>query len=117
MQNRIREIRQDRGLSQEQLADKVGTTKAQISKLEKSQRRLTDQWMRRLAVALECHPGELFADTPVGITPEEQAILDLYRGLSEPDKQAAYRVVDAMAKSHEPNSDSHNGGKKAGNGG
>ena len=41
------------------LADAVGTSKSQIDKLEKGQRRLTEDWMRRLARALQCNPADL----------------------------------------------------------
>jgi hypothetical protein len=41
------------------LADRVGTSKGQIDKLEKGQRRLTIDWLNRLAQALECHPVDL----------------------------------------------------------
>ncbi len=62
MTNRIRDLRTQRDLSQEGLADLVGTTKAQISKLEKGQRRLTDDWMRRLAPALGVAPADLMLE-------------------------------------------------------
>lgn len=63
--NRIREIREDRGLTQEQLAERCNSTKATISKLELSQRGLSQTWLYRLATALECHWVELIEDTPV----------------------------------------------------
>lgn len=44
------------------LADVVGTSKSQIDKLEKGQRRLTEDWMRRLARALQCSPADLLED-------------------------------------------------------
>lgn len=97
--NRIREIRIDRGLSQQALADAVGTSKTQISKLEKSQRRLTDEWMRRLARALECHPAELMMDcTTSSLSSREEELLVLFRGLSEPQQEAFVKAVDALAR-------------------
>ncbi|WP_020591449.1 XRE family transcriptional regulator [Kiloniella laminariae] len=59
MDNRIKELRQAKGLTLQQVADKAGTTKAQVMKLEKGDRRLTDIWMVRLAIALACDPKEL----------------------------------------------------------
>lgn len=57
--NRIEEIRMSRGMRQEDLAEKVGTTGAQIGKLERRERRLTTGWMMRLAQALEVYPTDL----------------------------------------------------------
>jgi transcriptional regulator with XRE-family HTH domain len=62
MQNRIKELRKERGFSQETLAEKVGAVKSQISKLEKGGMRLNDKWIERLSVALACAPTELISD-------------------------------------------------------
>ena len=59
MNNRIRELRLAAGLSQEALGEYVGGTKAQISKLERGDRQLTQQWMERIAKALTCDVGDL----------------------------------------------------------
>lgn len=52
--NRIRNLRLARGYSLQDLAEKIGTSKSQIDKLEKGERRLTLDWMRRLADGLTC---------------------------------------------------------------
>jgi transcriptional regulator with XRE-family HTH domain len=83
MQNRIREIREAKGLSQPQLAEKVGTSQPQMDRLEKGQRRLTQEWMQRIAKALKCEPGDLIAVTagaaparPLsGLDPRQKRIL------------------------------------------
>ncbi|WP_419905068.1 XRE family transcriptional regulator [Kiloniella sp.] len=59
MENRIKEIRTEKGMTLQQVADKAGTTKAQVMKLEKGDRRLTDVWMVRLSLAMSCDPKEL----------------------------------------------------------
>lgn len=61
MSNRIRELRLSAGLSQEELAERAGTKKAQISKLETGERRLTQDWMTRIARPLGVEPAELIA--------------------------------------------------------
>lgn len=61
MTNRIKEWRLRRSWSLHQLAERAHTTKSQIDKLEKGQRRLTVDWMVRLAKALGCDPRELMA--------------------------------------------------------
>ena len=43
----------------EALAQLAGTTASQINKLEKRQRRLTEDWLVKLAQALHCNPEDL----------------------------------------------------------
>jgi DNA-binding XRE family transcriptional regulator len=64
MMNRIKELRRMRGLTQDGLGKLVGTGRSQIVKLERGERRLTVEWMRRLARALECHPSDLLENDP-----------------------------------------------------
>ncbi|MEE8226919.1 MAG: helix-turn-helix transcriptional regulator, partial [Kiloniellales bacterium] len=59
MENRIRELRKARGLTLKRMAELLGTSNQQISHLEKGRRRLTLEWMERIAEALECHPSDL----------------------------------------------------------
>lgn len=59
MRNRIQEQRQAKGWSMQRLADAVGTTKSQIFKLERGDRRLTVEWMEIIARALDCLPADL----------------------------------------------------------
>lgn len=59
MQNRIKELRLEKGMSAAKLADMVGTSQQQIDRLEKSQRRLDTDWIRRLTEALDCAPSDI----------------------------------------------------------
>lgn len=52
-------MRKKNGLSMQELANLVGTSQQQIDRLEKSQRRLTAEWMEKLSNALNCKPVEL----------------------------------------------------------
>ncbi|HUY68240.1 MAG TPA: LexA family transcriptional regulator [Alphaproteobacteria bacterium] len=62
--NRIREFRAARGWSLRQLAERSGTSKSQVDKLEKGDRRLTVEWMVRLAKPLQCDPRDLMESAP-----------------------------------------------------
>ena len=64
MSNRLREFRDLAGLSMQALADRVGTTAPQINKLEKGERRLTLDWMTRLAKALGIEVRDLLPAAP-----------------------------------------------------
>lgn len=57
--NRIRQLRQARKLTQEQLAEMCNTTQPQIKRLETGERKLTETWMRVLAKALGVRPADL----------------------------------------------------------
>ena len=57
--NRIRELREARGLTQAQLAELVGTTGQQMGRLEAGARKLTVEWMQLLAPALGVNMADL----------------------------------------------------------
>ena len=59
--NRIREIRESKvpRMTIAALASLVNTTQAQISRLETGGRELTEDWMRRIAKALDVEPADL----------------------------------------------------------
>jgi len=65
--NRIRELRDMRGLSQEELGDRVGLSQQQIGSLERGQRGLTLVATQKLAHALEVAPADLLPDV-VGVS-------------------------------------------------
>lgn len=60
--NRIKEIREAKNLTLEQLAEKIGTSYQQIQKLEaKEPDKLKIGWLNKLADALQCAPEDLTA--------------------------------------------------------
>jgi phage repressor protein C with HTH and peptisase S24 domain len=65
--NRIRELREERRLSQERLAELAATTRQQIDRLEKGQRGLDLKWMVRIARALDV-PVAALVDSQAGPT-------------------------------------------------
>ena len=77
--NRIKEWRLKKSWTLQTLADAIGTSKSQIDKLEKGERRLTIDWMLRLAGALECEPLDLVTneDTAKNKPAPTQSIYDL----------------------------------------
>ena len=74
--NRLKAWREHRELTQEKLADLVGTSHSQIQRLESGKRPLTDRWALRLAPALRCNPEDLYGSdvsplqAPVRIIPQ-----------------------------------------------
>lgn len=55
----LRTFRLQKGMSLQTVAEKAGTTKSQIDKLEKGERRLTVEWLLKIAEALEVEPAQL----------------------------------------------------------
>jgi repressor LexA len=62
----IRELRVNRGWKQEDLADRAGTTKATISKLERSTMRLSMDWLAKLAKAFDMPIENILSSTRAG---------------------------------------------------
>lgn len=84
MANNIKTLREERGLTQPRLAEAMGTTKNQLIKLEKGDRRLTDDWIRRAAQALGV-PNSAIIDEPV-----EDAGTPSPAGFAPPPADASY---------------------------
>ena len=61
---RIREIRKTRGLTLQQLADKVGTTAQTIQRLETDNMSVSVDWLERIAPALGVSAAGLLNETP-----------------------------------------------------
>jgi transcriptional regulator with XRE-family HTH domain len=97
--NRIREWRKARGLTQAQLADMVSTSNVQISDLENGNVALTQQWMVKLAGALDVLPGDLLpvSQASGALDPEARALIDAYRAASPEQRHAFNAFRDSMA--------------------
>lgn len=105
MSNRIKQLRNERGLRQWQLAELVNSTPQQISHLERGERQLTLQWMSRLSAALGCQPADLLPEMlpgePVGTEDlREAALLKLFRALSTAEQDVFLKIGNAMAQSN-----------------
>ncbi len=65
--NRLRELRNARGYSQEQLEEMTGIERSKISRIETGTRRISGSEAIYLAEALGATPEELFTAQPSGI--------------------------------------------------
>ena len=59
IQVRLRDIREKRGLTQVQLAERTGLDQATISRIERGRGGIDYDVLDRLCAALECEPAEL----------------------------------------------------------
>lgn len=98
MDNRIRELRKAQGLTLQELAERVNSSNQQISQLESGRRRLNVDWLESLSVALGCHPMELLYDKAMAKTEQEEAMLELFRGLSAEQRDAFLKATTALAQ-------------------
>jgi transcriptional regulator with XRE-family HTH domain len=95
--NRIKVIRVVRGLSLDELAERVGTTNQQISHLEGGKRRLTVDWLIRLSKALACHPWELVSDDlPKPLRSKDIRLLERFRLLNEAQQDALIHLLSTF---------------------
>ncbi|MEZ5691439.1 MAG: helix-turn-helix domain-containing protein [Rickettsiales bacterium] len=104
--NQIKNLRESYGLTLEQLAERAGTTNQQISMLEKGQRKLTWDWMVRLAKALNCRPIDIVEET-VDFSNEEimdaiknketHEVIQKFNNLSETQKAVFTTMLDGIS--------------------
>lgn len=82
MGRRIRQFRQDAGLSQETLAELVGVSFQQVQKYESGHTTLNILKLQHIAVALKVSVTEFFGSAPVQhvrLTGEEDQLLQSFR--------------------------------------
>jgi len=93
--NHLKAWRELRGMTLEQLADKVDTSPGMISMLESGDRGLSAKWLRRLAPALKTTPGHLLEHDPRDLDTD---ILDIWSHISLRDREQARRVLRSFVK-------------------
>lgn len=107
MENRLREIRKQRKITQVELAEKCNVAQGTIQKLETGAIELNITWMRELAKILNVEPFELLPKDmqPVDITPEEREILRMIRKTTSPqsgNNQNISTQTDSLEHSGQP---------------
>jgi transcriptional regulator with XRE-family HTH domain len=93
--NHLKAWREHRDMTQEQLAEKVGTSANMIHYLETGERGLSAKWLRRLAPALNTSPGHLLEHDPKDVPTD---ILDIWAAIDERDRKTAIRVLESFSK-------------------
>jgi len=80
----FRAWRKYRGLTQEQLAERVGMSVSSVSQVETGKQGFTDESLSSFAVALDCTPGDLLSRDPN----IDSAIFDLMALIRQKDAAA-----------------------------
>ena len=87
------QIREQKGLTQKDVAEAVGTTANQISRLETGVRKLSPEWLDRLSFVLNCTKAELLGEEPQQpLTEKEKVMLETFQKLT-PDQQAMIQTI------------------------
>lgn len=100
MPNRLYELRRERGLSQQKLADLAGCSKMHISGVERGTREFSLTLMRRIAEVFGVAPGDLLseADNPHRLAdPDEIQLVETYRHAPDDDKRKILTVAETIA--------------------
>ena len=105
--NRIRELREEIGLSQADLARLANVTPSALNKLEKGTRGLDQHWMQRLAPLLGVTPAELLPleDNPWSLSQDERELITSYRRAEHEDREKLRMVADVVLGYHAEPSD------------
>ena len=88
----IRQWREHRQLSLERLADRLGTTKASLSRIERGLQPYSQPLLEALAEALACAPADLLMRNPA----DPDGIWSIWDNISEVDRPRAVAVLRAM---------------------
>lgn len=107
---RLKMFREQRGLTQEQLAEKIGVAKSTVTGYEKGNRTPDVAKIKKLAAALEVSGDELLdtgygtaeRPTPVSesgpISPERQALLDAVKDMDNETAKAVLEVIRSVKR-------------------
>lgn len=92
--NKIRTIRERRGITQEELARRLGVTPSAVGNYERDVSHPKEEILYRLFTALSCEPNEIFADYYNSELTPSQIHLARYEALDEHGKE----LVDACTE-------------------
>jgi transcriptional regulator with XRE-family HTH domain len=81
-------------MTQEQLAEHIGITRAQLSKVETGKREYGQQFLERAAVALNCEISDLLDNDPN----KPPSILRVWEQVPEQNRDLALRMLNELAK-------------------
>lgn len=91
----LKEWRKRRKMTQQELADAIGTSKSQISELERYNLQLSPKWLRRLAPVLDVQPGHILDHDPDEL---DNDIIDIWTRIPERDRASAAKALMGFIK-------------------
>jgi transcriptional regulator with XRE-family HTH domain len=98
---RIRQHRQERNLTQTELARQIGIQQSDLSRMEKGEYRVSLDVLFRLLQNFEMSLGEFFGDlAQQGLTLPEANLLDSFRALPREDQHEVLDFVEFKRSRH-----------------
>lgn len=94
MRLRLKELREERGLSTTELARLAGVSRGYISLIENGQRQINARLLEALSKALRCSPVDLIDDG--SLSPDIIEHLKVLNSLSAADRQAVIRHASSL---------------------
>lgn len=88
----LKQWREHRDLSQQRLADRIGTSKGYISDLERGKRRYNQDLLEMLADALMCEPADLLIRDPS----EPSGIWSVWDNVPKPERPRIVAMIRAL---------------------
>ena len=99
---RIRSIRQDKGLSQEELAYKSGLQQSQIYRIETGKRRFNSDHLDKISQALDVPIVRFFEEElEKSASADDQRLIDAISRLPEYKKEKIYELIRLVQESEE----------------
>jgi transcriptional regulator with XRE-family HTH domain len=91
----LREWRKFRGMTQQELADALDTSKSVISDMERGELQLSPKWLRRIAPILKTQPGYILDHDPAEL---DNDIIDIWSHIDAKDRARAANVLRQFMK-------------------
>jgi len=99
---RIRQHRQERNLTQTELARQIGIQQSDLSRMEKGEYRVSLDVLFRLLQVFEMSLGQFFGDlAQQGLTSREAALLESFRSLSREDQYDVLEFIEFKHSRHQ----------------
>lgn len=90
----IKEWRKHRGLTQDQLAERIGMDKGYLSKIENGKRRYDQPFLEAAAVVLRCEPADLLIRDPS----DPDGIWSVWDGLKPIERQQVVEIAKTLKR-------------------
>ena len=88
----IKQWRKHRGLTQEQLAERIGIARSYLTKIERGDRRYDQPFLEAAASALRCEPADLIMRDPTAT----ENLWSVWEQLSPTERVQAFAVIRAI---------------------
>jgi transcriptional regulator with XRE-family HTH domain len=91
----IAQWRKHRGLTQEQMAERIGMSRENYSKIERGLVPYNQDFLEAAAEALNCEPADLIMRDPASTL---WSLVDALKGMGEAQQNQALAVIEALKK-------------------